>query len=214
MNEKNTSFASLERELGYRFKNKQLLKRALTHSSASQRENYEQLEFLGDAVIQLVVTSHLYGEGGSEGEMTMRRQKLVSHAPLKCASEELDLPSFIVKGVADVGEKALSSVYEAVCGAIFCDGGYAAAEKFVNRTLLAAHVSAPRNSKGELQEYVQGKGQKLPEYSTRRTGGTENKPEFSSEVSVCGRTFFGEGKSKSEAERLAAKSALDGLKKG
>ena len=66
MNEKNTSFASLERELGYRFKNKQLLKRALTHSSASQRENYEQLEFLGDAVIQLVVTSHLYGEGGSE----------------------------------------------------------------------------------------------------------------------------------------------------
>ena len=202
MNEKNTSFASLERELGYRFKNKQLLKRALTHSSASQRENYEQLEFLGDAVIQLVVTSHLYGEGGSEGEMTMRRQKLVSHAPLKCASEELDLPSFIVKGVADVGEKALSSVYEAVC------------EKFVNRTLLAAHVSAPRNFKGELQEYVQGKGQKLPEYSTRRTGGTENKPEFSSEVSVCGRTFFGEGKSKSEAERLAAKSALDGLKKG
>ena len=205
--------AIIERELGYKFKDRQLLALALTHSSASHSRNYEQLEFLGDSVIQLIVTHFLYKKGGSEGEMTAQRQKLVSHAPLKCASEELHLPEHIVKGVPDVGEKALSSVYEAVCGAVFSDGGYAAAEQFVTRTLLAAHISAPRNYKGDLQEYVQGKGEDLPEYNTGRSGGTSNKPEFVCNVIVCGNIFTGTGGSKAEAERNAAKSALKSLKK-
>ncbi len=205
------SFQTLEKKLGYTFKDKKLLERALTHSSASGADNYEQLEFLGDSVIQLIVTARLYSEGGTEGQMTARRQKLVSHEPLKCASEELGLPSCIIKGVPDVGEKPLSSVYESVCGAIFADGGYAAAEKFINRTLLAAHVSAPRNYKGELQEYVQSKGEQLPSYRTRLQGGTPDKPDFVCDVAVCGKSFSGRGKSKGEAERRAAKSALDCL---
>jgi len=209
-----SELAALEKKLGYSFGNKKLLIRALTHSSASGTENYEQLEFLGDSVIQLVVTDKLYAEGGTEGEMTAKRQKLVSHAPLKIASEKLKLPSYIVKGVPDVGEKPLSSVYESVCGAIFTDGGYAAAEKFIKRTLLAAHVSAPRNYKGDLQEYVQGLGERqpLPVYNTRPSGDDADKQGFVCDVLVCGKSFSGTGKSKSEAERNAAKSALSKFK--
>ncbi len=123
-------FALLERRLGYKFKDKGLLKRALTHSSASRKENYEELEFLGDSVIQLAVTRALYEAGGNEGEMTARRQQLVSHAPLKKVSASLGLPDFMIKGVPDAGEKALSSVYEAVAGAIFADGGLCRSGKF------------------------------------------------------------------------------------
>lgn len=200
-----------ERATGYTFKNKKLLVRALTHSSASRSENYEQLEFLGDSVVQLVVTKWLYARGGSEGEMTAERQKLVSHTPLKCASEALGLTGLIIKGVRDVGEKALSSVYEAVTGAIFADGGYRAAESFVKRTLLSAHINAPENFKGELQEYVQGRGLPLPEYRTTRRGGSANSPEFICDVLVCGQSFSGAGRSKAEAEKRAAKAAVKAL---
>ena len=164
------------------------------------------------AEVEVTVSSEL-SLGGTEGEMTAKRQKLVSHAPLKIASEKLKLPSYIVKGVPDVGEKPLSSVYESVCGAIFTDGGYAAAEKFIKRTLLAAHVSAPRNYKGDLQEYVQGLGERqpLPVYNTRPSDDAD-KQGFVCDVLVCGKSFSGTGKSKSEAERNAAKRALSKFK--
>ena len=207
-----TDFALLERRLGYKFKDKGLLKRALTHSSASRKENYEELEFLGDSVIQLAVTRALYEAGGTEGEMTARRQQLVSHAPLKKVSASLGLPDFMIKGVPDAGEKALSSVYEAVAGAIFADGGYAEAESFVKRTMLAAHLIAGENYKGELQEYAQARGEQLPRYSTSRSGGTENEPQFVSHVVVCGKSFTGSGKSKSAAEKSAAKCAIQELR--
>lgn len=202
---------AVERMLGYTFKDKKLLVRALTHSSASHTENYEQLEFLGDSVIQLIVTKELYLDGGTEGEMTAQRQKLVSRWPLKTASESLGLTDYIIKGVANVGEKALSSVYEAVAGAIFADGGYRAAEKFVKKTLIDVHLNAPENFKGDLQEYVQGRGFPLPEYNTSAVAGPSNDPQFVCNVLVCEKSFTGTGKSKSEAEKRAAKSALDCL---
>ena len=204
--------AAAERAIGYKFKDNRLLTRALTHSSASRTDNYEKLEFLGDSVIQLAVTKWLYANGGDEGEMTAERQRLVSHWPLKRASEALGLTNYIIC-VGDVGEKALSSVYEAVAGAIFADGGFAAAERFIKRTLISAHLSAPKNYKGELQEYVQSKGAPLPEYRTERSGGTANSPQFVCNLLVCGKSFSGTGKSKSEAEKRAAKSALEAMVK-
>ena len=198
---------ALQRRLGYKFKNASLLVRALTHSSASA-ENNEQLEFLGDSVIQLAVTSFLYRGGGSEGDMTARRQQLVSHIPLKGVAEELGLPGAMIKANADIGKKAYSSVYEAVAGAIFSDGGYAAAEDFVRRTLLKAHTAAPRNCKGELQELLQARHLPLPEYVTVRTGGTPNAPGFTCTLTAGGMTFTGGGGSKAEAEKAAAEAAL------
>ncbi len=198
---------ALEGRLGYAFRDGRLLVRALTHASASGGDNYEELEFLGDSVVQLCVTAWLYKKGGTEGAMTAERQRLVSHEPLKQAAAELGLHGCMISE-GPAGEKALSSVYESVCGAIYADGGFAEAEKFVARTLLAAHVSAPRNVKGELQEYVQELHEKLPEYDTRRTGGASDKPVFESRVSVLGRTFSGSGGSKAEAEKRAAAEAL------
>ncbi len=205
---KDREFSRLYRKLGYKFRNPALLARALTHSSASHSENNEQLEFLGDSVIQLVVTRSLYAAGGSEGSMTAERQRLVSHAPLKDASRRLGLPDCIIKGSADIGEKALSSVYEAVAGAVFADGGYAAAEKFVLRTLMAAHTEAPENFKGRLQEYLQGRKKERPVYATAQVGGTANRPLFRCVLAADGKYFEGEGGSKAEAERAAAERAI------
>lgn len=198
---------SLQQRLGYSFKDSSLLLRALTHSSASA-ENNEQLEFLGDSVIQLAVTAFLYGHGGDEGDMTERRQRLVSHIPLKSVAKELGLPDFMIKANGDIGKKAYSSVYEAVAGAIFSDGGYAAAEQFVRRTLLKAQAAAPRNFKGELQELLQARRGSLPEYVTVQTGGTSNAPGFTCTLTAGGMTFKGFGGSKAEAEKRAAEAAL------
>ena len=201
------SLTALQQRLGYSFKDSSLLIRALTHSSASA-ENNEQLEFLGDSVIQLAVTAFLYEQGGDEGDMTARRQQLVSHIPLKSVSEELGLPDSMIKASADIGKKAFSSVYEAVAGAIFSDGGYTAAEQFVRRTLLKAHAAAPVNYKGELQELLQARHAPLPHYETVRTGGTPNAPGFTCTLTAGGMTFTGKGGSKAEAEKRAAKAAL------
>ncbi|MCD7728957.1 MAG: ribonuclease III, partial [Clostridia bacterium] len=161
----NAAITALQQKLGYTFKDISLLERALTHSSVSQDNNNELLEFLGDSVIQLVVTYEIYKQGGTEGDMTEARQRLVSHTPLKQASLSLGLPS-LLQYSGSLGSKALSSVYEAVAGAIYCDGGIAEAEKFVKNTLLAIHAQAPENYKGELQEFVQADGGTLPSYKT------------------------------------------------
>ncbi|MCD8372859.1 MAG: ribonuclease III [Clostridia bacterium] len=204
--------AALQKKLGYKFKDENLLKRALTHSSVSHDNCNEQLEFLGDSVIQLVVTYYLYLSGGDEGEMTAARQKIVSHAPLKQVSQSLGLPEALSYS-GTLGSKALSSVYEAVAGAIYCDGGMTAAEKFIKGTLIAMHAQAPENYKGELQEFAQGKKGGLPSYKTKQCGGEPHSPEFCCELTVCGQTFTASGASKAKAEQRAAKSALEYLKK-
>ncbi|MCD8041224.1 MAG: putative dsRNA-binding protein [Clostridia bacterium] len=203
---------ALQQKLGYTFKDINLLKRAITHSSASHTENNEQLEFLGDSVIQLAVTYKIYLEGGTEGEMTAKRQKLVSRAPLEQVSNSLGLPAMLSYS-GSLGSKAISSVYEAVTGAIYCDGGYAAAEEFICRTLLAMHASAPENYKGNLQELVQGKGEPLPVYNTKQCGGEPHLPQFCCELTVSGKTFTSVGTSKAAAEQNAAHTALTYLNK-
>lgn len=205
------NLGALEGRLGYTFKDRRLLVRALTHASASADENYERLEFLGDSVIQLVVTKWLYSMGGDEGKMTAERQLLVSHAPLKQVAGELGLHDMIIKDAENVGEKALSSVYESVCGAIFADGGYQAATRFIERTLLGRKMRAPRNVKGELQEYLQQRHESLPDYETRRTGGQEQSPVFECVLTVRGKKYNGSGSSKAEAEKRAAAAALKEL---
>ncbi len=205
---KDDNISKLCKRLGYKFKDTELLMRALTHSSAARGVNNERLEFLGDSVIQLVVTHRLYGGGGNEGDMTADRQRLVSHAPLKEASQRLGLYDFMIKSPGDIGDKAHSSVYEAVAGAVFADGGYAAAEKFIARTLIDVHTAAPRNYKGALQEHMQSEKKQLPAYMTEMIGGTANKPVFRCVLVADGKEFKAEGGSKAEAERKAAEKAM------
>ncbi|MBO5327970.1 MAG: hypothetical protein J6B04_02215 [Clostridia bacterium] len=199
--------SSVEKRIGYVFKNKKLLLRALTLSSASE-DNNERLEFFGDAVIQMVVSEKLYQEGGSEGDMTERRQGIVSGEALQTVSEKLGLTDFLIRGKGDVKNyKATSSVYEAVAAAIYLDGGFSAAKKFILQTADFSKRKALKNYKGELQEALQAKGMELPKYSHKNIG-TPQAPYFCAEVSVLNKSFSAEAGNIKEAEQSAAKKAL------
>ena len=155
----------IEGRLGYKFRNGLLLAEAMTHPSISlERKNYpfdnQRLEFLGDAVIQLVVTEHLYRlyPDFSEGMMTKLRTRIVSRAALKTRAQELDLGRYLMMGRGEEAsggrERAstLADAFESVVGAVYLDGGFDAAQKFRptrDRGRLRAHCSRPRGGQSE-----------------------------------------------------------------
>ena len=205
-------FSFIEKNIGYAFKNKSLLKRALTLSSASE-DNNERLEFFGDSVIQLVVSEKLFLDGGDEGVMTERRQSVASAEGLERASKRLGLDKVLIKGKGDTNnQKAISSVYEAVTAAIYMDGGFEEAKKFVLQTADFTYKKSNKNYKGELQEWLQAKGEGLPEYQ-RENIGTPQNPQFVATLKIFGKALFAKGKSVREAEQAVAKKALSLLNK-
>ena len=163
----------IEGRLGYKFRNGLLLAEAMTHPSISlERKNYpfdnQRLEFLGDAVIQLVVTEHLYRlyPDFSEGMMTKLRTRIVSRAALKTRAQELDLGRYLMMGRGEESsggrERAstLADAFESVVGAVYLDGGFDAARNFVLRATEDDFERIARNPeevnpKGALQEILQ-----------------------------------------------------------
>lgn len=205
----------LEKKLGYIFKDKSLLKKAFTHSSYANAhgvESNERLEYLGDAVLQLLVSERQYAKNGgeSEGEMTKRRQALVREAALLAAVEEMGIAEDLLAegGKANIGKKTLSSLYESALAAVYLDGGYEAAKAFALRHPL---FGKNENYKGELQEFLQKRKKALPEYSFQKEG-RDDKPSFVCKASADGETGEGAGMSKRSAEQVAAKALLDKLK--
>ena len=199
-----------ERAINYTFKDKNLLKRALTVASAST-DNNQLLEFFGDAILEFIVSERIYSEGSDEGELTVRRSTLVSDSALKSVSEKLGLDKLIIRAEKDLNnKKAIPSVYEAVVAAVYLDGGMNEAKKFVLSTLDFNAKNTTVNYKGKLQEYMQGKGKPLPEYINTDIG-DEHKHSFVVKVTLSGRTFSGEADSIKQAEQLAAKNALEYL---
>ncbi|MBP5593721.1 MAG: ribonuclease III [Clostridia bacterium] len=214
----------VEAKIGYIFKNKELLSRALTHSSYANEkkvQSNENLEFLGDSVLELIIAEHLYRkvsiklDGHCEGLMTDMRVNIVSKKPLTDAFLRLSLDSYLKfgKGLASkedhTFEKTLSSFYEAILGAIYLDGGLRPAKKFVLSTLKpeikgAIKLKNASSSKNRLQEYLQKQGRAVPVYKTSLSG-----KEFRSKVYVNGTLLgSGNGRSKKQAELRAAESAL------
>ncbi|MGN1234799.1 MAG: ribonuclease III [Christensenellaceae bacterium] len=205
----------IESLIGYTFRNKELLSIALTHSSYSNEhggENYERLEFLGDAIVQLVVSERLYHMGGNEGVMTVRRQQIVSADPLEEAVRRLGLERYLLHtgGAENVGKKAISSIFESVTAAVYLDGGIQEAKKFVLSNLPVS-AGGEINYKGELQERLQSHGSR-PHYTLVEKRGEEHDPLFSVRVDADGVTAYGEGKSRRAAEQIAAREALALLK--
>ncbi len=201
------NFEEAEKRLGYTFKDKQLLKRALTLASASDKNN-QLLEFFGDAILEFVVSERIFSEGISEGELTEMRKTLVSDAALTPVSERLGLDKFLIRGKQDnLNKKAVPSAYEAVTAAIYLDGGMDSAKKFVLSTLDFSSDKPLVNYKGELQELLQGSGQPVPEYN-RRDIGTPQRHIFKVTLNIFGKTFEAQADSVKEAEQLTAKSAL------
>lgn len=207
-------FGEIEDKIGYVFRNRELLKEAFTHSTyanAHGGKDNERMEYLGDAVLQLVVTEwqYLRDAHAEEGKLTFQRQKFVCEEALDEAVRALDLQQYLlVTGSrANVGRKTVSSLFETVIAAIYLDGGYEPAKAFILRHGNLESQSAAQNYKGLLQEFLQSKGEQPPEYETEKTG-KDNAPVFRAKVSAMGRIATGEGGSKKEAEQQAAQALL------
>lgn len=210
-----------------KFNDPSLLKQSLTHRSAVNegKGNFhnERLEFLGDAVLELVVSEFVYLKYPEyqEGKLTQVRTALVRTETLAKLALELDIPKniFISKGEKkDKGEyniSLLADVVEAVIGAVFLDQGFEAAKEFIYSTLLVnadkkIKIAIKLDSKSKFQEIVQAKGFNSPTYKIIDISGPDHQRVFTAQVVVNGKPITsGIGLSKQEAEQAAAKSALE-----
>ena len=210
-------FSEIEKKIGYTFQEKGLLQEAFTHSTYANAyggKDNERLEYLGDAVLQLVVTEWQYQrrKRAEEGDLTRERQKLVCEEALLEAVEALHLQKYLLVsgGKANVGKKTVSSLFETVIAAIYLDGGYEAAKAFILTHGKLEEKSVCLNYKGKLQEHLQQRGEEPPCYKTEKSG-MDNAPVFRATVTAVGSSAQGEGGSKKEAEQQAAKALLDKL---
>lgn len=215
----------LEEALGYEFKNKTLLERALTHRSygaAVGEADYERLEFLGDAVLQLVVSTHLYTRFPNlrEGQLAKIRAYLVSEPTLADLGRELKLDTFlrVGKGEELTGvhqrDSVLCDVVEAVYGAVYLDGGFGEAQRVILAHLPEWDASQLPliDAKTTLQEHFQQLSQKTPTYTLAEESGPAHNKQFVVEVRFEDELLgVGYGRSKKEAAQEAARAALANL---
>jgi ribonuclease-3 len=208
----------LARRLSHRFKQPRLLREALTHPSAADgpTQSYERLEFLGDRVLALIVAALLLERfpEEAEGALARRLSALVRRETLAKVAGDLALGGYLVlaKSEQDAGASAnpalLANACEALIGALYLDGGLAAAQAFVLplwTPLLEAEQTPPQDAKTALQEWAQGRGLALPDYREVHREGPPHEPVFTVEVSIVGQPpARGEGRSKRLAEQAAA----------
>ncbi|MDI6712989.1 MAG: ribonuclease III [Anaerosomatales bacterium] len=226
MSERSDILTRVEQAIGHRFADRSLLETALTHPSwAAEHEgarDYERLEFLGDAVLGMVVAERLFAAfpDTAEGELTKRKIAAVSGQRLARAVREHSIAEAILVGLGerDTGrekDSILENVAEALIGAAYLDGGLEAARAVVERLLgdLASLDEAPPpDPKSALQELTQARGLGLPAYRLVETSGPPHARRFVVEVSVAGEPVSrGSGRSKRAAEKVAAQRALDAL---
>ncbi len=215
----------LEERIGYRFTNQALLRQAVTHSSFTNEQrirrnrNYERLEFLGDAVLELVSSEFLFqrNEHMPEGELTKMRASMVCEPSLAFCARDLDLGKFILLGRGEEGtggrarDSIVSDVMEAVIGAIYLDGGMEPAKIFINRFILSDLEDKQLfyDSKSNLQELIQGKLKKEFHYELCSESGPEHNKVFCVAVYMEEKLLgTGEGRTKKAAEQQAAYQAL------
>jgi ribonuclease III len=210
--------APLTELVGYRFTKPSLLDEALTHPSLSGGYNYQRFEFLGDRVLGLSVATWLLEAypGEAEGSLNRRFTALVRKETLAMMARKLGIvkalkltPGAKAEGTRDK-EAVQADVCEAVIGAIYLDGGFAAADDFVRKhwiPLADQPAAAERDSKTLLQEWCQARTVPLPSYKVIGRSGLDHSPTFTIEVSVEGNgTATAEGTAKRLAEQAAAKA--------
>jgi ribonuclease III len=217
---------ALQQRLGYQFVQPQLLKRALTHRSWGAEHN-ERLEFLGDAVLSLAVSSLLYERlaQNDEGDLTRVRAHLVREDSLHRAALALGLPEVLrmsegeTRGGGALRPSILADAVEAIIGAVFLEGGYAPAHALVQR-LFGEVIQATdaenwaKDAKTELQEWLQARRVPVPVYRITATRGQAHAQTFEVECAVPTLKLAerGEGRSRRVAEQEAARRMLDALK--
>ena len=219
--------SELEQSLGYHFKQQELLLTALTHPSYAGEHHvvhYQRLEFLGDAVLQLTVSRHLFFElpGVPEGQLTRLRASLVREESLNIAAQRFNLGKYIrlSHGEERTGGRKkpsiLADIMEAVIAAVYLDGGLESAEALVQRALGdRMHPDFDQDeldAKTKLQELLQSKSMPSPKYTVVDEQGMPHERVFTVELQVNGQTLgFGKGRSKKAAQQQAALQALKAL---
>ena len=226
------SLTELQEKLGVKFKTPALLTQAVTHSSVGYEKgkkipHYERFEFLGDAVLNLVVSRLLFDRfaDAPEGRLTKMRSHLANRSALVHMAHAVTLGKHLVLGPSEElsgGRQRVSNLanaMEAVIGAIYLDQGLAAAEKVVDRLLADRVVEVednpePQNAKGLLQEKLQASGNAAPTYRITSYSGPDHSRQFEAVVEWDGQEMGkGRGASKKSAEQRAAEDALGRLEK-
>lgn len=220
---------NLEEKIGYRFQNPGLLEMALTHSSYANEhhgQSYERLEFLGDSILGLVTADFLYSYEPllPEGRMTRLRAELVCEASLYRTAGELGLGAYMLLGRGEERSggrerpSILADMVEAIIAALYLDGGFEVARSFILEHVLdRAELGDKHRSidfKTELQELVQQQPGSLISYEQIAESGPDHDKRFSFRVSINGAAVGeGVGRTKKEAEQMAARHALEALRK-
>lgn len=213
-------YAALEKAIGYVFRQKALIRQALTHPSLGPEHN-QRLEFLGDAVLEMCVSEKIYAMHPEmhEGAMTQLRQKLVREERLAQVGRAIRLGDALLmdRGFALSGGRENPSVlcdaFEAVLAAVYLDGGFDAARNMVTRLIGDCSENGENDAKSALQEYLQAKGRPMPTYETVGEEGPPHERVFTCAVFIDGAECArGTGKSKKRAEQEAAGAALKIIK--
>ena len=216
--------AGLEKKIGYSFHDKRLLNQAMTHSSSANERHLgklgcnERLEFLGDAVLEMVSSEFLYKNNPTipEGELTKKRAAMVCEPSLAFCARKFDLPDYLLLGRGEdmtggrKRDSIVSDAAEALIGAIYLDGGFDAARDFIQTFILDSMEQKEifRDSKTVLQEIIQETGQNV-DYRLDKEEGPDHDKRFTISVLVNGTVLgTGVGHTKKAAEQAAAQEAV------
>ena len=218
----------LDKTLQYRFENAELFQQALTHRSATSHNN-ERLEFLGDAVLDFVISDAVYRarQDASEGDLSKLRASLVKDESLAQLALELGLGEHLILGSGEQKsggyrrESILADALEAIFGAVFLDSGFSAAGAVIERVFAKRLQELPdledlRDPKTRLQEWLQARGMELPAYALAGVTGKAHKQRFdvSCTVAAVSAVTRGESTTRRKAEQLAAAEMIDVLTGG
>ena len=220
--DKSDSVSILEKKINYIFYNKEYLNQAFTHKSLNTepRKNYERLEFLGDAVIDIIVSRELMRDfpEGDEGLLTQRRAALVQKPYLASIGNLLNLMDYLMieksvnLEIEKIAEKQQANLFEALIGAIYLDGGIEPCRKLILETIWTYRHEAWKttNYKGKLIEYCHSKNIENPLFLVKDITGPDHQRTFEVQVKVGSRKYSsGMGTNKKAAEQTAAKLALE-----
>ncbi len=224
------SLKELEKRIGYKFRDFSLLRRAMMHSSFTNEKHLEKhccnerLEFLGDAVLELVSSEFLFLESPkvSEGELTKTRASMVCEPSLAFCARDIDLGSYLLLGKGEeatggrLRDSITSDALEALIGAIYLDGGFTNAKEFIHKFILTDLENKKLffDSKTILQEIVQARMEGGVSYHLLKEEGPDHNKSFCVEVRLDGRGYgVGIGRTKKAAEQEAAYKAILELKK-
>ena len=211
--------------LGYAPRDRDLFVVALTHRSAEGANN-ERLEFLGDSVLNLLLSERLYREfpNASEGDLSRLRARLVSEEPLAEIAQSMQLGELLLLGSGELKtggfrrQSILADAFEALCGALYLDGGLDSVRARIGPMFEARIAALPepstlKDAKTRLQEFLQANGRALPQYTVKRTSGEPHAQTFlvSCVVAHASLETEGEGPSRRRAEQIAAQAALRAL---